>query len=284
MRDARRRRGRCARTSSALFGVEARVISGDEEARLTFRGRARAGCRSHADRGRGLRHRRREHRGRHRATRERAPALDVRGELRRRQRATHRAPRAHDPPTRAERDGDRERAATPSRRVPPLAAGTSPVGIAGTMTTLAAVSLGPRRRTTARACTGTRCPATELAGASCDDLARHRRSRRGVTSPAWSRSAPTSSSPAASSRSRSSTTGSARACVVSDRGVRWGLAEELAASTRWARRAFSHAKMLGETRSGRSLAPETWERMRQAPVRDLTNGSATALECACLFS
>jgi len=124
----------------AALGVEARVISGEEEARLTFRG-AISGLPSNGpgavavfDIGGG-------------STEvvigvtadpptlTFAESFDV-GSVR----LTERHSR-HDPPTRAERDEITRTAREAFARVPALPDGRAPVGIAGTVTTLAAVSM-----------------------------------------------------------------------------------------------------------------------------------------------
>ena len=173
------------------------------------------------------------------------PRAVVRGELRRRQRAADRAARAHDPPTADELHAVSRAARGRSRRCPRCRGAQSPVGIAGTMTTLAAVALasGPlRRRTRARAHRWSR----RRLRPSCI-VSPPWTSRRGATCPAWSRSAQTSSSPAAGSRSRCSSTGTPTAVRISDRGVRWGLAEELVALEH---RAFARPEVHSRHRLG----------------------------------
>jgi exopolyphosphatase / guanosine-5'-triphosphate,3'-diphosphate pyrophosphatase len=122
-----------------MLGVEARVVSGAEEARLTFEG-ALSGLATGGgdvavfDIGGG-------------STevvigKAAAPfsptfatSFDV-GSVRLTERHV-----AHDPPTRDEIEAVRHAAKTTFAGVPPLPAGTTPVGVAGTMTTLAAISL-----------------------------------------------------------------------------------------------------------------------------------------------
>jgi exopolyphosphatase/guanosine-5'-triphosphate,3'-diphosphate pyrophosphatase len=126
----------------ARFGVEARVLSGNEEAHLTFRG-AVGGLRMTAgrqvgvfdigggstevvigDARAGLEHL------------TYASSFDL-GSVRLTERHV-----AHDPPTLEEREALLGAAQRAFSGVPLLEAGVAPIGIAGTMTTLAAVSLG----------------------------------------------------------------------------------------------------------------------------------------------
>jgi exopolyphosphatase / guanosine-5'-triphosphate,3'-diphosphate pyrophosphatase len=126
----------------ARFGVDARVLSGDEEARLTFRG-AVGGLDLTAqhqvavfDIGGGSTE---------------VVIADPSGALEQLTftssfdvgsvRLTERHV-AHDPPTPGERDALLGAARRAFSAVPQLETGTVPIGIAGTMTTLAAVSLG----------------------------------------------------------------------------------------------------------------------------------------------
>jgi exopolyphosphatase/guanosine-5'-triphosphate,3'-diphosphate pyrophosphatase len=125
----------------ALLGVDARVLSGDEEARLTFRGAVGAlpiaagesiavfdvgGGSTEVVIGR---------------TGTAGPSIafgasyDV-GSVRLTERHV-----AHDPPTREEKESLRHAASAAFSDVPPLPDSSAPLGIAGTMTTLAAVSL-----------------------------------------------------------------------------------------------------------------------------------------------
>jgi exopolyphosphatase/guanosine-5'-triphosphate,3'-diphosphate pyrophosphatase len=123
-----------------LFGVDVRVLSGDEEARLTFRG-SLGGLSiespevavfdigggstevvvGSADLARKVRY---------------AASFDV-GSVRLTERLV-----SHDPPSGDEYLAVREVARRAFLPVPPLPASCVPIGIAGTMTTLAAVSLG----------------------------------------------------------------------------------------------------------------------------------------------
>jgi exopolyphosphatase / guanosine-5'-triphosphate,3'-diphosphate pyrophosphatase len=126
----------------ALFGVEARVLTGEEEARFAFRG-AMSGLAIDAsdeaamfDIGGGSTE---VVIGRVDAT---APQIDFAesydvGSVRLTERHV-----THDPPTPAERTAIAEAAGKAFENVPSLRGSRVPVGIAGTMTTLAAVSLG----------------------------------------------------------------------------------------------------------------------------------------------
>ncbi len=129
----------------ARFGVPARVVSGDEEARLTFAG-ALVGLEGEAatsdvlvfDIGGGSTEVVRGTRGEGgRATLTYARSFDV-GSVR----MTERHVRS-DPPSPAERDAIVKDVASSLAALPPLGeAAREPVGIAGTVTTLAAVELG----------------------------------------------------------------------------------------------------------------------------------------------
>ncbi|HXN34295.1 MAG TPA: Ppx/GppA family phosphatase [Polyangiaceae bacterium] len=125
----------------SLFGVEARVLRGEEEARLTFRG-AMSGIAIDArkdlavfDIGGGSTEvviGRVEQGAAHVAF---AASYDI-GSVRLTERQV-----THDPPTGKERDALMQTARGVFANVPPLPDSSSPVGIAGTMTTLAAVAL-----------------------------------------------------------------------------------------------------------------------------------------------
>jgi exopolyphosphatase/guanosine-5'-triphosphate,3'-diphosphate pyrophosphatase len=208
-----------------LLGVEARVISGQEEARLTFRG-ALSGLPIDAredaavfDIGGGSTEvvlGRLDDAGPVIAY---AESFDV-GSVRLTERHV-----AHDPPTSEELDRIAVAARDAFKEVPPLPRGRAPVGIAGTMTTLAAVALGlePYDGARVHGFTMTREDLERVVArlAALDVDARRRvpgmEPKRadvivagGVLARCllehWS----------------------APAVVVSDRGVRWGLAEELA--------------------------------------------------------
>jgi len=126
----------------ALFGVDARVIGGDEEARLTFEG-SLSGIEVGAERlgvfdiGGGSTEVVLGAVGEGGAAIDYARSFDV-GSVRLTERHV-----AHDPPRAAEMDALRAAARETFAAVPPLpVASPVPVGIAGTMTTLASVSLG----------------------------------------------------------------------------------------------------------------------------------------------
>lgn len=126
----------------AALGVEARVVSGDEEARLTFRGAlsglALDGPSSAAvfDIGGGSTEVVLGDVAAPAATQiDFAESFDV-GSVRLTERHV-----AHDPPSREERDAIMQSARDAFARVPALPKGVVPVGVAGTMTTLAAVAL-----------------------------------------------------------------------------------------------------------------------------------------------
>jgi exopolyphosphatase / guanosine-5'-triphosphate,3'-diphosphate pyrophosphatase len=207
----------------ATLGVEARVVSGEEEARLTFRGALSGlpyGARESVtvfDIGGG-------------STEvvtglvgssdriAYAESFDV-GSVRLTERHV-----AHDPPTVAERDAVARAAREAFAGVPGVPPGQSPVGIAGTMTTLAAVSLalvpydGPRVHGHVMSRAELRRVVDRLATL---DLA----SRRAVEG-------------MEPKRADVIVAGGfialalldhwqAEAVVISDRGVRWGLAEEM---------------------------------------------------------
>jgi exopolyphosphatase/guanosine-5'-triphosphate,3'-diphosphate pyrophosphatase len=144
MRDAKGSEAVRERVREAL-GVDARVISGDEEARLTFAGAlsglgldASSGEIAVFDIGGG-------------STEIVRGTLDASGNVDAiayahsfdvgSVRMTERHVKS-DPPTPAERDAVRADLATALATAPRLAKGSVPIGIAGTMTTLAAVALG----------------------------------------------------------------------------------------------------------------------------------------------
>lgn len=206
------------------FGVEARTISGDEEARLTFRGalsgipEARTGRNVCVfDIGGGSTEV--VHGDRETATIAYAHSFDV-GSVR----LTERHVRT-DPPTDTELAAVRETARTAFAAVPELTLEAPPVGIAGTMTTLAAVSMAMERYDGAKV-HGASMSIEELR-AVVDRLAR---------TPFEQRKAIAGLEP---KRADVIVAGGlvalaflervhAPAVTVSDRGVRWGLAEELA--------------------------------------------------------
>jgi exopolyphosphatase/guanosine-5'-triphosphate,3'-diphosphate pyrophosphatase len=206
------------------LGVDIRVVSGDEEARLTFRG-ALSGLRVDAsedvsvfDIGGGSTE---VVVGRVTAGSPRiayARSFDV-GSVRLTERHV-----AHDPPTQAEIDQVRRAAHAAFATVPPLPGARPPVGIAGTMTTLAAVSLGLEPYDGARVHGHTmsrRDLDAVVATLSSTDLASRRRIR-GMEP----KRADVIVAGAILAQSLLELW-QADAVIVSDRGVRWGLAEEL---------------------------------------------------------
>jgi exopolyphosphatase / guanosine-5'-triphosphate,3'-diphosphate pyrophosphatase len=208
----------------ARFGVEARTISGDEEARLTF-----AGALSGLERGRGARAVVFDIGGGSTevvcgapgsGTLELARSLDV-GSVRLTERHI-----TSDPPSREERDAVARDADAAFAGLPELTPGSSPpVGIAGTMTTLAAVSLGLERYDAARV-HGLALEVAELERV-VDRLAalplEQRRQVKGLE-PKRADVIVAGGMVALALLARLS----AREVIISDRGVRWGLAEELA--------------------------------------------------------
>ncbi len=222
------------------FGVDARTISGDEEARLTFAG-ALSGIAK-------------------KAKSDHVVVFDIGGgstEVVHGNRETRRIAYAHsfdvgsvrlterhvknDPPTKAELDEVRRAAARAFAAVPtldvvdPASPGDArlrrivdtdapPVGIAGTMTTLAAVSLGMERYD------GARVHGLELRAAEVErvvaELARvplEERKRIAGMEPKRADVIVAGGLVALAFLARVG----AESVVISDRGVRWGLAEEL---------------------------------------------------------
>jgi exopolyphosphatase/guanosine-5'-triphosphate,3'-diphosphate pyrophosphatase len=207
------------------LGVEARVVTGEEEARLTFRG-ALSGLPVDSSRavavfdiGGGSTE---VVIGRTDATTSEiayAVSFDV-GSVRLSERHV-----AHDPPSRQELDDLAQAARTAFAPVPPLPEARTPVGIAGTMTTLAAVSLAldPYDGARVHGHTMTKRELEDVvARLASMDLA----ARRRVTGMEPKRAdvivAGGVLALALLEHWR------ADAVVISDRGVRWGLAEELA--------------------------------------------------------
>jgi exopolyphosphatase/guanosine-5'-triphosphate,3'-diphosphate pyrophosphatase len=223
---------------AARFGVEARTISGDEEARLTFAG-ALSGIPADAsgrdvvvfDIGGGSTE---VVRG-DRETRalSYARSFDV-GSVR----LTERHVRS-DPPTEAERSAVLRAAADAFAAVPdaaphaesarPASPRSAPVGIAGTMTTLAAVSLGMQSYDGARV-HGLTLPVSEIERV-VGELARvplDARRRIAGMEPKRADVIVAGGLVALAFLRRVG----ASAVTISDRGVRWGLAEELAGLVR----------------------------------------------------
>ena len=206
----------------ATLGVEARVISGDEEARISFGGAISGlgfdarGERAIFDIGGGSTE---VVLGTPPGTIRYAHSFDV-GSVRLTERHVK-----NDPPTAAELDAVMRDARAAFAGVPPLAKGTVPVGVAGTMTTLAAVALGLAKYDGARV-HGHILGTPELA-----DVV-----RRLAAVPLQQRRAMAGLEP---KRADVIVAGGlvaqallehwqADATLVSDRGVRWGLAQALA--------------------------------------------------------
>jgi exopolyphosphatase/guanosine-5'-triphosphate,3'-diphosphate pyrophosphatase len=209
-----------------LLGVEARVISGREEARLTFRG-ALSGLPVDAredvavfDIGGGSTE---VVLGRLEAALPRiafAESFDV-GSVRLTERHV-----AHDPPTAEEMRQVESAARDAFASVPSLPRGRAPVGIAGTMTTLAAVALGlePYDGARVHGFTMTREELDRVVAQLAELDVEARRRVRGMEP----KRADVIVAGGAIARVLLEHWG-APAVVVSDRGVRWGLADELSA-------------------------------------------------------
>jgi exopolyphosphatase/guanosine-5'-triphosphate,3'-diphosphate pyrophosphatase len=207
-----------------LLGVDARVLSGEEEARLAFRG-ALSGLTMDAredvgvfDIGGGSTE---VVIGRIEAATTHVSfcmSYDV-GSVRLTERHV-----THDPPTGGEREALVRVARSTFGGVPPLPRATVPVGIAGTMTTLAAVSLGLAAYDGARVhghimtLTELRRVSERLAGAKLDE-------RRRV--PGMEPNRADVIIAGATIALALLEHWAAPTVRVSDRGVRWGLAEEL---------------------------------------------------------
>jgi exopolyphosphatase/guanosine-5'-triphosphate,3'-diphosphate pyrophosphatase len=208
-----------------MFGVEARVITGDEEARLTFVGALSglsvgAGTVGVFDIGGGsteVVHGSVEANAGHLAY---AKSFDV-GSVRMTERHV-----AHDPPQSAEREALARAARSAFAEVPPLPDGALvPTGIAGTMTTLASVSLKMAEYDGARV-HGHVMPVTELARVvdllACVPLAERKR----IVGMEPKRADVIVAGGAIALELLAHW--GAGAVRISDRGVRWGLALELA--------------------------------------------------------
>jgi exopolyphosphatase/guanosine-5'-triphosphate,3'-diphosphate pyrophosphatase len=208
----------------ARFGVDARTISGDEEARLTFAG-ALSGIPVEK-------------------TGEDVVVFDIGGgstEVVRGARSTRALAYAHsfdvgsvrlterhvksDPPSAAEQDAVRRAVAEELRAVPDGTKKETVVGIAGTVTTLAAVSLGMTTYDGARV-HGLRLPTAELARVTAE-LARVPLAERKSVAGMEPKRADVIVAGGLIALAFLERVGAAE-LVVSDRGVRWGLAEELA--------------------------------------------------------
>lgn len=209
---------------TARFGVEARTISGDEEARLTFRG-ALSGIAE-------------ERTGRS------VCVFDIGGgstEVVQGDRAAGSIGYAHsfdvgsvrlterhvrtDPPSDAELAAVRETARAAFAAVPHLALDAPPVGIAGTMTTLAAVSMAMDRYDAARV-HGASLSIDDLR-AVIDRLARTPLERRRTIAGLEPKRADVIVAGGLVALAFLEHVRAA-SVTISDRGVRWGLAEELA--------------------------------------------------------
>jgi exopolyphosphatase/guanosine-5'-triphosphate,3'-diphosphate pyrophosphatase len=207
-----------------LFGVEARTISGDEEARLTFRGATSGLALPERDRvvvfdiGGGSTE---IVAGTLGGDIDYARSFDV-GSVR----LTERHVRA-DPPTTAELDAIEAAAGTALAALPRLELGASPpIGIAGTMTSLAAVALGLDPYDGARV-HGHVMDVAEL-GAVVRRLAAEPLDARKRTRGLEPKRADVIVAGGIVALAVLGTLGAAKV-RISDRGVRWGLVEELLA-------------------------------------------------------
>ncbi len=209
----------------ARFGVEARTISGDEEAHLTFAG-ALSGIPSDDER--------------------QVVVFDIGGgstEVVLGDRKTNQLSYAHsfdvgsvrlterhiatDPPSRAEREAVFEAARAAFEEVPEAASAPPVIGIAGTVTTLAAVSLGMKTYD------GSRVHGLELARSEVErvverlaSLPLEERKRVAGLEPKRADVIVAGGTIALAFLARLG----AEKVRISDRGVRWGLAERLLAS------------------------------------------------------
>ncbi len=208
----------------ASFGVAVRVISGHEEARLTFRG-ALGGLPVHEgsevavfDIGGGSTEVVLGRLESDRPVIDYAESFDV-GSVR----LTERQVRS-DPPDPVDRDAVRKTAHDAFADVPALKGGQTPVGIAGTMTTLAAVSLGLRAYDGARV-HGHAMRRDELQRVVAELASMPLEARRLVAGmePKRADVIVAGGIIALSLLER----WDAQEVLVSDRGVRWGLAEEM---------------------------------------------------------
>jgi exopolyphosphatase/guanosine-5'-triphosphate,3'-diphosphate pyrophosphatase len=210
----------------ALFGVDARVLSGDEEARLTFHGALsglpRDGQQDVAvfDIGGGSTEVVIGRAG-DTASITYAESFDV-GSVRLTERHI-----THDPSSRAERDAIVLATREAFAHVPARPASVPPVGIAGTMTTLAAVSLGlvPYDGTRVHGHSMTRDELVRVV----DRLAALDLERRRAVAGMEPKRADVIVAGGLIALSLVDHW-HAEAVTVSDRGVRWGLAEEIARS------------------------------------------------------
>ncbi len=221
MRDAAGGEALIARVQ-ALFGVDAKVISGETEARLTFRGTLSGlpittGTEAAVfDIGGGSTEIVFARRGA--TTLDYAQSFDV-GSVR----LTERCIRS-DPPQCAELEAIQATLARALGEVPPLATRVVPVGVAGTMTTLAAVALGiaPYDGERVHGSTLSRARLAEVVAALAAVDVEARRKIPGME-PKRADVIVAGGLIALALLDR----WGAEAARVSDRGVRWGLAEEL---------------------------------------------------------
>ena len=208
----------------ARFGVESRTISGDEEARLTFAG-AMSGLPGRSapgevvvfDIGGGSTEVVRGERSTGAVAY--AQSFDV-GSVR----LTERHVRS-DPPTPEETAAVLEAARATFATLPPLQLAAPPIGIAGTMTTLAAVSLGMREYDAPRV-HGLTLPIAEIERVVDRLAALPLDARRGVPGLEPKRADVIVAGGLVALAFLRGVR--ADAVTISDRGVRWGLAEELA--------------------------------------------------------
>jgi exopolyphosphatase/guanosine-5'-triphosphate,3'-diphosphate pyrophosphatase len=208
----------------SLFGVEVRVLSGEEEARLAFRGAmgglaidARKDC-AVFDIGGGSTEVVIGH------VEEGVPRIGFAasynlGSVRLSERHV-----THDPPTETERVAVTQAARDAFMNVPPLPDSSPPVGIAGTMTTLAAVALRLENYDGARV-HGHMLPIAELRGVVHRLAALNLEKRKQVPGMEPKRADVIVAGGLLALALLDHW--AARAVRVSDRGVRWGLAEEL---------------------------------------------------------
>ncbi len=207
----------------AKLGVEARTISGDEEANLTFAGALsgindiEAGAHVRVfDIGGGSTEV--VHGTRGSSSLLFAHSYDV-GSVRLTERRV-----THDPPTAEELAAIRASAKAAFADVPTFESDTPPVGIAGTMTTLAAVSLKMGTYDGARV-HGLTLPVSEIARVA-DELARVPLAERSVLPGLEPKRADVIVAGSLVALAYLEHVG-AKSVLISDRGVRWGLAEQL---------------------------------------------------------
>jgi exopolyphosphatase/guanosine-5'-triphosphate,3'-diphosphate pyrophosphatase len=215
------------RRAAAILGAEPEVISGDEEAALTFAGALSGlgieGAVLVFDLGGGSTEIIRGEVGPAGAVPARARSLDV-GCVRLTERHLHR-----DPPSEGELVAVRADARAALETLPPglLVGAPRVVGVAGTVTTLAACALGVTPYDAARV-HGARLEAAEIERLTAD-LARLPLAARRVVPALEPRRADVIVAGGAVVGEILGWAG-ADALIVSDRGVRWGLAQRLASS------------------------------------------------------